>query len=242
MKKKILLILTLLIFLAAGCGGTQSSPEDLAFDNAVNTAVAETLVASLQDGLPQTAASAPASEVAAEVAVEAPAAAQAAQAPAPVVSAFEAETEQDAGAQAASVPAFAEEAAAMPPAASGANVDDDGPPCYSAALVAETIPDGSVFHPGDGFAKSWTIKNTGSCEWGGSFRFVWVSGNTYFHASQDSKLTSQSILPGQTVTVTLEMGAPVEPGHYIAFYQIYNENGVQVTHYGVWVSIWVDYD
>jgi hypothetical protein len=38
------------------------------------------------------------------------------------------------------------------------------------------------------------------------------------------------------------MGAPVEPGLYIGLYKIYNGNGLEITPYGVWLSVWVDYE
>ncbi|HKJ27217.1 MAG TPA: NBR1-Ig-like domain-containing protein [Anaerolineales bacterium] len=259
MKKNLIFVLLLLLLTAAACGGTQPADDAAAFGDAVNTAVAETLVASLSDSAPASAdiaaeveqalsADEPADEAVAESAAEAVIAPTLT----PVVSAFEADAQTAADADASDASSSARSSSDrdtlnvsgdVAASADSSGDDADEKPCYSVTLAAETIPDGTVFHPGDGFAKSWTLKNTGTCEWGTDMRFVWVGGNSKFRASGDSQLTNHQILPGETVTVTLEMGAPVEPGLYIGLYKIIIEgSGKVITPYGVWLSVWVDYE
>ena len=62
--------------------------------------------------------------------------------------------------------------AAVPPAAPG-----NQPNCLIAGTVKETIPDNTHFAPGDTFTKTWTIINSGTCEWSANYYMVFVSGD-----------------------------------------------------------------
>ena len=49
--------------------------------------------------------------------------------------------------------------------------------CHSSAFVADvTVPDDTVFNPGDDFDKTWRIQNTGTCSWDDGYNLVFVSG------------------------------------------------------------------
>jgi hypothetical protein len=39
-----------------------------------------------------------------------------------------------------------------------------------------TIPDGTVMSPGQGFVKTWQVRNSGTCDWGAGYTLVFVSG------------------------------------------------------------------
>ena len=49
--------------------------------------------------------------------------------------------------------------------------------CLNAIFISETAPDNTRFAPGDGFIKSWTIQNTGYCDWNTNYRLVFLSGD-----------------------------------------------------------------
>ena len=40
-----------------------------------------------------------------------------------------------------------------------------------------TVPDGTVFNPGDTFTKTWRLENTGSCAWTTGTALVFTSGD-----------------------------------------------------------------
>ncbi len=46
-------------------------------------------------------------------------------------------------------------------------------------LVSETIPAGTTMTPGEKFEKSWTIRNTGTCEWSREFDVYLSGGEAY---------------------------------------------------------------
>ena len=113
------------------------------------------------------------------------------------------------------------------------------PQCYQASIVSETIPAGTVFSGGDGFVKKWTIKNTGKCDWDNDFTFALVSGSG-FRGASELQFNQGKIEPGDTMTITIEMGAPKEAGHYVSVYRIYDGDGDPITAGDFWVEIYVD--
>jgi hypothetical protein len=98
-------------------------------------------------------------------------------------------------------------------------------PCDQAAFVSETIPDGSEFNPGQGFTKTWTIKNNGSCTWGAGYDVVFFSGNA-MGAPAAKPLTTGTVAPGQSVQITLDLQAPITTGTYRGDFKLRNPGGV----------------
>jgi hypothetical protein len=108
-------------------------------------------------------------------------------------------------------------------------------PCYLAELVEENIPDGTVMNGGDGFTKQWVVMNAGVCAWGEKFRWVLVSGDD-FGGPTNVKISNEDVMPGETVSVSIEMGAPIIPGHYHSVYKIFTDEGVEITPNGFWID------
>lgn len=98
-------------------------------------------------------------------------------------------------------------------------------PCDQASFVSETIPDGTDFFPGQGFTKTWTIKNTGSCTWTADYHVVFFSGNA-MGAPAARSLTTGTVAPGQTIQISLEMQAPITSGTYQGDFKLRNAGGV----------------
>jgi hypothetical protein len=88
-------------------------------------------------------------------------------------------------------------------------------PCNQAAAghpIDVTIPDGTVLAPGETFAKTWRLENVGSCDWTRLYTVTFFSGNS-LGAFQTQNL-AQEVAPGQTIDLTVDMQAPMEPGIY----------------------------
>src|SRR5574340_865255 len=50
--------------------------------------------------------------------------------------------------------------------------------CNRAEYVADvSIPDGTIISPGASFMKRWSVKNTGSCTWNSTYKFVFMDGD-----------------------------------------------------------------
>lgn len=96
-----------------------------------------------------------------------------------------------------------------------------------AALVSETLPDGSVVAPGASFEKSWTIENTGDTTWTKADGYLWThDGDEQFSAPLQTQLgDAEAIAPGQQKIWTVSLVAPTAPGIYRGYWRM--------DHYGV---------
>jgi DNA-binding SARP family transcriptional activator len=92
-----------------------------------------------------------------------------------------------------------------------------GLPCAAGSAVArfvrETYPDNVPLRPAEPFTKSWTLRNTGACEWDSRF-FVRLEGGSGGRLSLTSpRLPIQRLVPpGDTYTVVVPMKAPTREG------------------------------
>jgi len=96
-----------------------------------------------------------------------------------------------------------------------------------------TVPDGTYMNPGQSFTKTWRIKNTGSCTWNNSYRFVFVQGNSM---SGQTQSIQDTVAPNQNYDMSVPMVAPTTPGTYAGWWQMVNSQNVP---FGtrVWVEI-----
>lgn len=97
----------------------------------------------------------------------------------------------------------------------------------SARFVADvTIPDHMVLAPNTAFTKTWRLKNTGSCTWDNSYLVTYISGTTMSQQPGYWIVTQgQTVVPGQTVDVSVGMTSPVENGNYQSYWGLKKENG-----------------
>ncbi len=109
-------------------------------------------------------------------------------------------------------------------------------PCLYAAMVSETIPDNTKFSPGETFTKSWTLKNTGTCDWNTGYKLSIKSGKDmsvkgYVNISEETD-------PGETIKIKVPMTAPSSDGTYKGVWQMETNKGVKFGQ--VWVQIIVE--
>ncbi len=138
----------------------------------------------------------------------------------------------EAASPAATLPPLATKAPPTPPPAGG-NL------CTaSAQFVSETIPDGTITNPGSVFTKIWRIKNTGTCYWGTSWQWVYVSGDlmggaTYYNFPSPAA-------PGDTVDVPVVFTAPAAGGTYRGYWKIKSPWGMVFGDSESGNAFWVD--
>jgi hypothetical protein len=96
--------------------------------------------------------------------------------------------------------------------------------CYSSALVSETIPSGSRLDPGESFRKTWTIKNTGTCDWDREFRITHVGG--YDFEGADPKRIPEKVPAGSTIDISMSIVAPDDPDTYSSSWRLATDDGV----------------
>jgi hypothetical protein len=92
-------------------------------------------------------------------------------------------------------------------------------PCYQAQFVADlSIPDGTIIAPGASFWKRWSVKNTGSCTWNTSYKFVFIDGDILGGAYVYNFPTFAT--PDQTVEIPVQLFAPQTTGSYAGYWKI----------------------
>ena len=97
--------------------------------------------------------------------------------------------------------------------------------CDQGGFVADvSIPDGTAMTVGTQFNKTWRLKNTGSCTWTPDYAVVFEFG-ALMNAPAAQKI-GVSVIPGQTVDITVPMRAPGEPGSYRGYWKLRNAAGV----------------
>ena len=94
---------------------------------------------------------------------------------------------------------------------------------WNSSFVSDvSIPDHTVIHGGDGFVKTWRLKNGSSCDWPDGFEIYFVSGDKM------SALASGPVLPsrrGDTVDVSMGFLAPRSNGDYTSIWQLRAADG-----------------
>ena len=96
-----------------------------------------------------------------------------------------------------------------------------------------------VMAPGQAFAKSWRISNSGTCAWGADFALVYVNGNRAEASMGAQPLTiGRKVEPGETVDLSMSLQAPSVYGTFQAFYQMRDNTG-QLFGEVIWAGIQV---
>jgi hypothetical protein len=99
------------------------------------------------------------------------------------------------------------------------------PACVDqAAFVADvTIPDNTQMASGQSFTKVWRLRNDGTCPWNEEYQVVFVDGAAM---SNNTPLSiANTVQPGATVDLSVELVAPSSAGTYTGNYQIRNPQG-----------------
>ena len=92
-----------------------------------------------------------------------------------------------------------------------------------AAFYADiTVPDGTVFDPGEAFTKTWQVRNAGTCSWDG-YSLVFQEGDLLNAASP--VLLVNSVAPGALAMISVQMTAPQKPGSYYNSWFLASSNG-----------------
>lgn len=116
------------------------------------------------------------------------------------------------------------------PAAGGTPAGPSGSPsttgCDIASFVSDiSIPDGTHIPAGGSFKKTWQLRNDGTCTWNSSYKLVFHSGEQ-MNGPASQQLTAQSVAPGQTANVSVNLVAPTTDGSYYSYWILQNDSGL----------------
>ena len=107
----------------------------------------------------------------------------------------------------------------LPPTATLPPEPEDNPdPCYQALLIGESVPDGTIFEAGEAFAKSWILRNTGSCTWTPDYRLVFSSGDQM--DGPDSVRLDEYVAPGDHTEILVQLTAPSQEGTHTGYWRM----------------------
>ncbi len=101
--------------------------------------------------------------------------------------------------------------------------------CLDKTSVADvTIPDDTVFRPGQQFDKTWTFTNRGDCTWNNEYRIVFVDGDAMGGPSDPLPFIGDAeVAPGESVEALVILVAPQEPGTHRSNWKLQNGDGEQ---------------
>ncbi len=92
-------------------------------------------------------------------------------------------------------------------------------PCDFAEFVADvTVKDGAITKVDTPFTKTWRLKNIGTCTWTEEYDLVFVSGDQM--DGDKSVPLEDTVRPGETVDVSVDLVAPEDPGEYLGRWQL----------------------
>lgn len=124
------------------------------------------------------------------------------------------------------------------PAAGGAPTTSLGDACNNAVFEGDiTVPDGSEVQPGINFAKTWAVRNTGTCTWDDGYMLVFIGGDKAMdpYDYKFSKTTDKDFVgPGESINITINLTAPCTPGTYQGTWRLRNDKGY---YFGTYLSV-----
>lgn len=96
--------------------------------------------------------------------------------------------------------------------------------CLNNAFFLEdlSVPDGTVFPPGEAIDKRWSVLNSGTCDWGPGYHLVRVGDDPL--AGKD-ELALYPARAGATAVWQVILTAPLEPGDYLSRWQAMTPEG-----------------
>ena len=97
-------------------------------------------------------------------------------------------------------------------------------PCLPDADFVEdvTVPDGTVFGPGERFSKTWRLLSSGCAPWPAGTTWIFVSGA---QMGAPGGITVPNTSLGSTADIAVEMVAPEAPGTYTGYWQMRDSDG-----------------
>lgn len=111
-----------------------------------------------------------------------------------------------------------------------------------ATFIKETYPDYSSVAPGEKFTKTWDIKNIGSNTWSTNYKLVVAATPQNDSLGSPAEVNfEQDVSPGESVTLSIPLAAPITPGTYSVYWKLQNDRGQAFGVDGdrVWVTIMV---
>jgi len=131
------------------------------------------------------------------------------------------------------LPGFTPLASPAPPGATAAL----GDACSNSVFEGDvTVPDGTVFKPGEDFIKTWAIRNTGNCTWDDGFVLVFIAGDRAIDPYDFVfKKSEDFVSSGEGINIGIKLTAPLKEGDYQGHWRMRNDHGY---YFGTILSVY----
>jgi hypothetical protein len=108
--------------------------------------------------------------------------------------------------------------------ATASTTPTETPGCtFDSEFVSDiTIPDDTELQPGMEFAKTWRMRNSGTCAWEPGTLWSFDSGD---HMQGPDSVSVPATQPGDTADITVHLTAPATPGTYSGYWQLREPSG-----------------
>ncbi|MBN1977201.1 MAG: hypothetical protein JW918_07345 [Anaerolineae bacterium] len=94
---------------------------------------------------------------------------------------------------------------------------------FGSQYVADvTIPDGEILNPGEGFVKTWKVRNSGTCDWGEGYELVFLSGE---RMGSPESVPLPVVPAGEAGDISVGLVAPGTPGLHEGAWRIRPRGG-----------------
>ncbi len=105
--------------------------------------------------------------------------------------------------------------------------------CDNSQFITDvTFPDGADVIADSPFVKTWRVKNLGPCTWSDSYRLIfgWGGVGTNWNTTRPSPFLA-TVLPGETIEISVTLTAPSTSGNYSAAFRLQNDKGFNFGDY-----------
>lgn len=107
---------------------------------------------------------------------------------------------------------------------------------YLTYLDDVTVPDGSIYVPGDEIVKTWAVRNDGNCTWNEKYSLRYINGSAM---EANNRQSLPELEPGEEGEVTVIFIAPQYAGSYYTSWQAYDAKGEPFGD-DIYMEIYVD--
>ncbi|MCW5873544.1 MAG: hypothetical protein KIS88_02740 [Anaerolineales bacterium] len=114
--------------------------------------------------------------------------------------------------------------ATVPSGGTGTGTGTGTTSCGGMTFVSDvTIPDGEEVAAGTAFTKTWSVQNSGTCEWSTAFQLAFSHGDQM--GGPTSNPLPAAITVGSTGSVSVALVAPATAGEYVGHWALVDASG-----------------
>jgi hypothetical protein len=108
--------------------------------------------------------------------------------------------------------------------------------CDGMTFVSDvSIPDGEEITAGTPFTKTWSVQNSGTCDWSTAYQLLYSSGDQM--GGPSSQTLPAAISVGTTGNVSVELIAPSTAGTYTGYWALANAAGQAFGYLSVVIEV-----